>query len=35
MRWNLAIDYDLQAAEEFLTIHQTRTNGSGCGVEGS
>ena len=28
MRWNLAIDYGIQAAEEFLTVHQTLTAGA-------
>jgi len=28
MRWNLAIDYGNQAAEEFLTVHQTLTAGA-------
>jgi aminoglycoside phosphotransferase (APT) family kinase protein len=28
MRWNLAIDYGIQAAEEFLTMHQRLTAGA-------
>jgi hypothetical protein len=28
MRWNLALDYGIQAAEEFLAIHQTLTAGA-------
>jgi aminoglycoside phosphotransferase (APT) family kinase protein len=28
MRWNLAVDYGIQAAQEFLTIHQTLTAGA-------